>query len=140
MNRLGTVLTCLLIGLPLATRAISDTGPSVPSRWTFTLPQGDAPTGRAVFERMECVACHTMGKAKTPARGTSGVGPDLTNYAGLPREYLAEAIISAHTVVAAPGYSVKEGKAGMGNYNHFLTVQELVDLVAFVQQPPKSKK
>jgi len=43
-------------------------------------------------------------------------------------------IIKSHTVVAAPGYSVKEGRASMGEYNHFLTVQELVDLVAFLKQ------
>ena len=48
------------------------------------------------------------------------------------KEYLAESIITAHTVVATPGYTVTEGKAGMGNYNHFMTIQELIDIVAFL--------
>lgn len=137
MKRLIATLTCVFGSwLCLAEAPAQNSGPEVPSDWTFTLPAGNPTAGGAVFERMECVACHTMGKAKPPARGTSGVGPDLTNYSGLPPEYLAESIISAHTVVAAPGYSVKDGKAGMGNYNHFLTVQELVDLVAFLRAPP----
>jgi hypothetical protein len=51
----------------------------------------------------------------------------------LPKEYLASSIIKMHPVVAAPGYTVKEGKAALGNYNHFLTVQELIDLVAFLK-------
>jgi len=56
-----------------------------------------------------------------------------------PQEYLAKSIIKAHTVVAAPGYVVKEGQAGMGKYNHFMTIQELVDLVAFLRTGTGSK-
>jgi hypothetical protein len=33
---------------------------------------------------------------------------------------------------------VKEGRAAMGEYNHFLTVQELIDLVAFLKQRTKT--
>lgn len=69
---------------------------------------------------------------------SKGAGPDLKGYAALPKEYLAESIVKSHTVVAAPGYTVKEGRAAMGEYNHFLTVQELVDLVAFLKQGAKS--
>lgn len=112
--------------------------PSVPEGWTFQFPPGSSEAGRITFERMECAACHSMKGAKTAARGTSGVGPDLSNYASLPREYLAESIITNHTVVAAPGYVVRDGKAGMGNYNHFMTVQELTDLVEFLRSPNAS--
>ena len=69
---------------------------------------------------------------------SKGAGPDLNGYSVLPKEYLAESIIKFHSVVAAPGYSVKEGRASMGEYNQFLTVQELVDLVAFLKQRTKS--
>jgi hypothetical protein len=34
---------------------------------------------------------------------------------------------------------MKEGKAGMGNYNHFLTIQELIDLVAFLKHGPRAE-
>jgi len=106
--------------------------PEVPPGWTFKMPKGDVSDGKTTFNRMECAACHTMKGAEVPARGTSGVGPDLSGYVGLPEDYLAESIIGSHTVVAAPGYSVQDGKAGMGNYNHFMTIQELIDLVAFL--------
>jgi len=55
-------------------------------------------------------------------------------------EYLVESIIKAHTVVAAPGYTVEEGKAAMGNYNHFMTIQEMIDLVAFLKQGTDGKR
>jgi hypothetical protein len=35
--------------------------------------------------------------------------------------------------VAAPGYAFKGGKASMGNYNHFMTIQEMIDIVAFLK-------
>ncbi|HXV85032.1 MAG TPA: cytochrome c [Candidatus Binatia bacterium] len=56
-----------------------------------------------------------------------GVGPDLTGYSALPKEYLA-------------GYVVKEGKASMGNYNHFMTIQEMIDLVAFLRHGTDAKR
>jgi hypothetical protein len=112
--------------------------PRVPPGWSFSFPDGNAKSGQAVFMQMECYSCHriTIPGEKLPTN-SGGIGPDLTTgYAQLPKEYLAEAIIKAHTVVAAPGYEVKAGQAGMGKYNHFLTVQELTDLVAFLKHPP----
>lgn len=80
------------------------------------------------------------GLKEKPPTGAGGIGPDLSNYGTLPKEYLAESIVKAHTVVAAPGYAMKEGKAGMGNYNHFMTIQEIIDLVAFLKNPPAENK
>ena len=88
-----------------------------------------------VFMTMQCYTCHAVNiPGETLPSDAGGIGPDLTPaYAKLPTEYLAESIIKAHSVVAAPGYVMKESKAIMGNYNHFLTVQELIDLVAFLK-------
>lgn len=89
---------------------------------------------------MKCYSCHAIeipGEKLPPSR-SKGAGPDLTGYSVLPNEYLAESIIKPHTIVAAPGYVVKEGRAAMGEYNHFLTVQELVDLVAFLKKGTKA--
>jgi CxxC motif-containing protein (DUF1111 family) len=105
----------------------------VPKDWSFSFPDGNQDTGKHLFIQMECYACHTIKLPKESLAARPGkVGPELTGYSVLPKEYLASSIIKAHTVVAAPGYTVKDGKAGMGNYNHFLTVQELIDLVAFL--------
>jgi hypothetical protein len=43
-------------------------------------------------------------------------------------------------VAAAPGYVVKEGKAAMGNYNHFMTIQEMIDIVAFLKHGSEVKR
>ena len=116
--------------------ASAPSAPKVPQGWKFSMPDGDAKAGKAIFLSMKCYSCHTMeitGEKLPPSR-SKGAGPALGGYSVLPKEYLAEAIIKFHTVVAAPGYTVKEGRAAMGEYNHFLTVQELIDLVAFLKQ------
>jgi len=115
--------------------------PSVPKGWKFSFPDGDPKAGKTVFMNMQCYSCHTIviPGEKLPS-GAGGVGPDLAGYSALPKEYLAESIIKAHTVVAAPGYAVKEGKASMGNYNHFMTIQEMIDLVAFLRQGADAKR
>jgi Cytochrome c len=114
--------------------------PRVPAGWTFRFPEGDVKAGQMVFMTMQCYTCHAIYiPGQTLPSDAGGIGPDLTpSYSKLPAEYLAESIIKAHTVVAAPGYVVQEGKAIMGNYNHFLTMQELIDLVAFLKRLPGS--
>ncbi len=136
--RYGMAVTALLIMARLANaEEASSLKPQVPPGWSFSVPDGNAKSGQTVFMQMQCYSCHriTIPGEKIPAK-PAGIGPDLTSgYGQLPKEYLAEAIIKAHTVVAAPGYVMKDGLAGMGNYNHFLTVQELIDLVAFLKRP-----
>lgn len=129
-------LTLAVAGITLAQEATGG-APEVPADWTFTVPEGNATDGHITFMRMECYSCHVLKGIKDQVPTDSGnIGPDLTGYRGVAKEYLAESIITAHTVVAAPGYTVTEGKAGMGNYNHFMTIQELIDIVAFLHQGP----
>jgi hypothetical protein len=131
-----TTLVALLAPTSPTRAASAPPVPKVPQAWKFTLPEGDPQAGKTVFLDMKCYSCHALeipGEKLPPSR-SKGAGPALTGYAGLPKEYLAESIIKFHTVVAAPGYTVKEGRAAMGEYNHFLTVQELIDLVAFLKQ------
>jgi L-cysteine S-thiosulfotransferase len=130
---LPLIAALLLSGIALAQKA-SPTKPSVPKGWRFSFPEGNPETGKQLFVKMECYACHTIKLPKETLAAQPGkVGPELTGYGVLPKEYLASSIIQAHTAVAAPGYTVEKGKAAMGNYNHFLTVQELIDLVAFLK-------
>ena len=134
----------MVIAVWLAVASLAGAGevpahtPQVPPGWSFSFPDGNAKSGQTVFMRMECYSCHRISiPGETLPAKPGGIGPDLTPaYAQLPKGYLAEAIIKAHTVVAAPGYVMKDGLAGMGNYNHFLTVQELIDLVAFLKRGP----
>ena len=122
----------------MAWSAGAPAAPKVPPGWKFSLPDGDANAGKTVFLNMKCYACHAVeipGEKLPPSR-SKGAGPGLSGYGVLPKEYLAESIIKFHSVVAAPGYTVKEGRAAMGEYNHFLTVQEVIDLVTFLKQRP----
>jgi len=133
------VLVISIATTNLAWTAGAPTPPKVPSGWKFSLPDGDRTAGKTVFLNMKCYSCHAIDipGEKLTVR-SKGAGPELNGYSVLPKEYLAESIIKSHAVVAAPGYSVKEGRASMGEYNHFLAVQELVDLVAFLKQATKS--
>jgi len=40
--------------------------------------------------------------------------------------------------VVAPGYTIKEARAALGEDNHFLCVREVIDLVAFLRQGTKA--
>jgi hypothetical protein len=134
----GACFAVLLAFVYIGWAAGAPAMPKVPKGWAFTWPEGDAKFGKTVFMDMKCYACHAMEiPGEKLVSRSKGAGPDLTAYAGLPKEYLAESIIRAHTIVAAPGYTVKEGRAAMGEYNHFLTVQEVIDLVAFLKQKGK---
>ena len=132
---IGLMLPCR-VAIAAAPGAKPAAEPRVPAGWTFRFPEGDAKAGQMVFMTMQCYTCHAITiPGETLPSDAGGIGPDLTpGYAKLPAEYLAESIIKAHPVVAAPGYVVQEGKAIMGNYNHFLTVQELIDLVTFLKR------
>ncbi|RMF69445.1 MAG: hypothetical protein D6743_01840 [Calditrichaeota bacterium] len=127
----------LVIGIALIQELNLRPQAQLPEGWTFTLPQGDATAGRNTFIKMECGACHksTLPGVREPEDG-KWAGPDLTvGYNTLPDAYLAESIIRAHTKVADPTYHRNPDQAGMGKYNRYLTVKELIDLVAFLKQP-----
>jgi cytochrome c5 len=135
-----TLILALALGVILSqttfwqAQGASPTTPSVPKGWKFSFPDGDPKAGKTVFMNMQCYSCHAIQipGEKLPS-DAAGIGPELTGYSALPKEYLAESIIKAHTVVAAPGYAFKGGKASMGNYNHFMTIQEMIDIVAFLK-------
>jgi cytochrome c2 len=142
---LPIILATFVISIAIAANnftwaAPAPAAPKVPSNWKFILPDGDARAGKTIFLHMRCYSCHAIDipGEKLTSR-SKGAGPELTGYSNLPKEYLAESIIKPHSFVAAPGYTVKAGRAAMGEYNHFLTVQELVDLVAFLKQGTKAE-
>lgn len=131
------VIIAIFIIIPREPTVVSE--PRIPKGWTFTLSKGDAKAGEETFMKMQCYSCHAIDlPSDSLPSDMGGVGPKLVaGYALLPNEYLAESIIKAHEQVAAPGYQIKEGVAGMGNYNDFLTVKELTDLVAFLKARPE---
>jgi cytochrome c1 len=112
-----------------------------PKGWRFTWPKGDPVKGREVFQRLECYRCHEVRGERFPAPSDQGrVGPELSVMGRLhPPEYFAESIINPGAVVEPNrGYASADGSSKMPSYNESLTVQETIDLVAYLRQlrPP----
>ena len=111
----------------------------------FSLPDGDAEQGQATFARRQCQACHTVAGVdfeSPPAVEDRmiALGGETTRV----RTYgdLVTSIINPSHRFAV-GYEDEQIKTGdqskMRIYNDELTVTELTDLVAFLQQHYKVK-
>ncbi len=109
--------------------------------WRFTWPQGDPRRGREAFLKFECYRCHEVRGERFPAATDRGsVGPELSQMGPLHEpEYFAEAIVNpSATIERNRGYEGPDGSSKMPSFNDSMTVQELVDLVAFLRglRPP----
>ena len=94
-----------------------------------------------MFVKLECYSCHEVRGEKFPAPREKGkVGPELSMMG--PRhevDYFAEAIINPSAVIEkGKGYQAADGSSKMPSFNELLSVQELIDLVAFLRalKPP----
>ena len=107
-----------------------------PPGWQFRLIEGDPKTGREVFVKMECFACHKVAGQKFPKRDAkpTDVGPDLTGMGTMhPIEILFESVIHPNRVITqGPGFEGPDRRTIMPSYNHLLTVEEALDLVAYL--------
>ena len=124
-----------------------------PKDWRFSWPKGDPAKGRGVFQRLECYSCHEVRGERFPTpTDRARVGPELSAMGPLhPPEYFAEAIINPNASVGwrikhhkeeKKGYLGTDGKSRMPSYNGALTVQQLIDVVAYLKSltaPPEHK-
>ena len=112
-----------------------------PEGWKFTWPAGDPNKGREIFAKLECYKCHEVkGEAFAAPTDQERVGPELSFMAPLHEaEYFAEAIINPSAVIEkGKGYAAPDGTSKMPSFNDSVTVQEVVDLVAYLRalKPP----
>ncbi len=109
----------------------------VPPGWRFAIPPGDAKPGREIFAKLECFKCHEVAGEGFPGtgRGPRDAGPALTGMGPLhPAEYFAESIMyPSRVILEGPGFSGPDGRSTMPSYNEVLTVQQLIDLVAYLK-------
>jgi hypothetical protein len=131
------VIVSIFIIIPREPMVVSE--PGMPKGWTFTLPDGDAKTGRSTFMELHCYMCHNVSlPGDNFPESKPGVGRNLRAiFAGLPKEYVAQCLLNVHTVVPDPCYDVQSDSAAMEPERHFLTVKELMNLVAFLKQVPE---
>jgi mono/diheme cytochrome c family protein len=104
----------------------------------FSLPEGDPVQGREAFLYMQCHQCHTLANESLPALP---VGDPYVNLGGeVTRvktygELVTSIINPSHDL--ADGYAERlvseDGESKMYNYNGYMTVQELIDIVSFLQ-------
>jgi len=112
-----------------------------PQNWRFTLPKGDAVKGRAGFVKYECYYCHEVHGENFAFAGVD-YGPELSQMGPLhPLEYFAESILNPNAVTSKQ-YLGEDGKSTMPSYNEKMTVQELIDVSAYLAslKPPTNAK
>ena len=100
-----------------------------------------AQKGREAFAKLECYSCHEVKGETFPAPTEEGkVGPELSAMGPLhDPDYFAEALINPSAVIEqGKGFQAPDGSSKMPSFNDSMTVQELIDLVAFLRglKPP----
>ena len=112
-----------------------------PAGWKLSWPKGDPARGRAAFVKLECHSCHEVRGEPFPApRDREGMGPELSGMGPLhDADYFLEAIVNpSATIEKGKGYEAQDGSSKMPLFNDSMTVQELIDLVAYLRglKPP----
>ena len=148
LRRISMGLRISTFIVSMALLAGCDTGPK--SSAGFTLPDGDVAAGKAVFMASNCSSCHKVVGMPELREGIDlemdimlgGKTTRIKTYGQL----VTSIINPSHKL--ARGYTKEvvsdDGVSKMRNYNDELTVAELIDLVAFVQDqyeiymPPRS--
>lgn len=134
MKRIGATLVTLVAALGLSAceaDRMSEKG--------FSLPEGNALAGREAFVYMHCHECHTVTGEEFPALPLAD--PPFVELGGKVTRVktygeLVTAIINpSHKL--AKGYPVEmvtnNNESKMPVYNGYMTVQELIDIVSFLQ-------
>lgn len=108
----------------------------LPPGWKFTMPAGDAQEGRQVFIKMQCSSCHVIqGESFFVNQKDVKPGPNLTGMGSHhPSEYFAESILEPNEIIiTGPGFTGPDGLSIMPSYRDTLTLQEWVNLVAYLK-------
>ena len=129
----GFVLTAIVLALSGCDRD------AIMSTRGFRLPDGNAAAGREAFLYMQCHQCHSIkGEQLAIIPGQEPPYIELGGEVTQVRTYgeLVTSIINP-THKLATGYAKDvvsvEGVSNMYVYNQYMTVQELIDIVMFLQ-------
>lgn len=104
---------------------------------TIALPRGNARAGRLVLVSLQCNSCHPVAGKRAehlswPVSATHAPLLDRKLAAMDPGKLVTSIIAPSHVVSAAAAEG--EGKLSpMGDFNHALTVRQLVDLVTYLR-------
>ena len=103
----------------------------------FALPAGEIEEGKKIYKTLDCNTCHSIAGIEWKG-GTDSLKVHLGGAVTRKKTYgeLVTSVINpSHKI--AQGYkrqgTTHEGLSKMVNYNEIMTVQELIDLVSFLQ-------
>lgn len=123
----------------LAALAIAACSEDRMSERGFSLPEGNALAGREAFIYMHCHECHSIAGEELPALALAE--PPIVELGGTVTRVktygeLVTAIINPSHKLAR-GYPLdvitNDGESKMPVYNGYMTVQELIDIVSYLQ-------
>lgn len=105
----------------------------------FALPPGSEEDGKLVFEKMACDQCHSVGTI--PWQGMASEDFDIKLGGDVIQvktygELVTSIINPSHRVskkLQESGILNRSAQSPMPSYNQVMTVQELIDLVTFIQ-------
>jgi mono/diheme cytochrome c family protein len=124
------ILTGLLI---LAVMSGCDRGPKSPRG--FRLPEGDAVKGQQAFIALKCYTCHKVEGVELPA--PTAFSLTLGGESGRVKTYgeLVTSVINpSHVLSEKYQKELTDTKESpMPTFNHVMTVEQMIDLVAFLQ-------
>jgi len=124
---------------PLLVLLAACQGPISPES-AIVLPEGDAERGKAAFVSLQCTACHVVEDVDLPAPETEGpvrfnLGGQVTRIRSY-GELVTSVANPTHRL--ARSYRQEEltvdGESLMPALNDVMTVSELTDIVAFLQE------
>lgn len=129
----GLLVLPMLLGV-----GACDYGPK--TSYGFSLPDGDVAAGEQNFRHFQCNDCHVVADKPALREGTDplmdialgGKTTRIKTYG----ELVTSIINPSHKLSRkyGPAPVAEDGESLMRNYNQVMTVSELIDLVAFVQQ------
>ena len=132
MGRIGLCVAALCVAV-----AGCDTGPK--SAIGFRLPDGDPEAGRQAFIEMQCNTCHDVAGETLPAPATrKDTIVQLGGPVGVVKTYgqLVSAIIyPSHRITGNLHEDLVsvDGVSLMRDFNDTMTVQQMIDIVAYLQ-------
>jgi len=109
----------------------------------FALPEGDIAKGKIMFEQLSCIECHSISDIEWRG-GIDSLHIPLGGDISIEKSYgdlITSVINPSHKI--AKHYkeraTTKDGLSKMAYYNEVMTVQELIDIVTYLQSEYKVK-
>lgn len=127
--------SCLIWAGGLTLALLAGCEPSPNSSRGFRLPDGEAEKGKQAFLELKCNKCHKVDGVELPAPGSfnltlGGETQRVRTYG----ELVTSIINPSHVISQQYQIQLTNAKESpMPRFNHEMTVEQMIDLVAFLQ-------